>query len=465
LVKLKKMNYRSVLILGLGRSGKEVGLLLKEKGKNVTIAETKNIPLIFRKKRQLEKLGIKVSIGPFHQNLLKGKDLVIISPGIDPALPLVKKTKLLGIPVLSELEIASRFLPREKIIAVTGTNGKTTTCFLTYKILRENGIKVKLAGNIGVPLSRLARVCHPASFDFVITEISSFQLETTGTFSPHVYAILNISPDHLDRHLSFDEYRKVKCLPLLRMKRDDIAFLNYDESWVKSVRGLTKARVIFFSKTQKLEKGLYREKGQIIARLEEGNFQISLDGLRLQNFHNWENVLCAVGIAILQKIDIKSIHQVLRSYQPLPHRQEIVGEVKGVKFINDSKATNPGSVENLLESVEKPVILIMGGKDKGGDFSFLLKNKNLNKIKSVLTIGETGRKIKLTLARFVRVVECGSLEEAVKAAFSLSQEGDTVVLCPGCSSFDQFRSYRQRGAIFKREVKKLLSYVTEKKLL
>lgn len=456
------MNCQSVLILGLGRSGKEVGLLLRKEGKEVTIAEIKNSPAIFKKKERLKQLGIKVFTGPFHENLLKDKNLVIISPGIDPALPIVKRARLLGIPVLSELEVASHFLPSEKIIAITGTNGKTTTCFLTYKILKESGIKVKLAGNIGVPLSRLVRISHPASFDFVVTEVSSFQLEVTSNFSPHIYAILNISPDHLDRHLSFDKYRKIKCLPLWQMKRDDVVFLNYDDSWVKSVKELTKARVIYFSKTRKLEKGLYKEKSRIIARLEEGNFQISLDGLRLQNFHNWENVLCAVGIAILQKVNVKFIEKVLRSYRPLPHRQEMVAEIKGVKFINDSKATNQGSVKNLLESVEKPVILIMGGKDKGGDFSFLLKN--LGKIKSVVTMGETRKKIKSTLAGFVPVKECQNMEEAVKVAFSLSQEGDSVILCPGCSSFDQFRSYRQRGAVFKREVKRLLFYVTEKKL-
>lgn len=457
------MNHQSVLILGLGKSGREAALLLKKRGAEVEVAEREENPSTTRKKRELEKQGIKVILAPHRESLLKEKTLVVISPGIPPDLPIIKRANYLGIPVISELELASRFLSPEKIIAITGTNGKSTTCLLTYRILKKSGVKVKLGGNIGVPLSRLVRISTPEDFSCIVAEVSSFQLEAADSFSPHVYAILNISPDHLDRHSSLSQYSRIKSSPLPRMKEEDVVFLNYDQPLVASLKRLTRAKVIFFSQHQKLRDGLFKDKDSIGARFEKNSFCISLKGLNLQKFHNWENVLCAVGIALLQEVDVKIIEETLRNYRSLPHRQEVVAEIRGVKFIDDSKATNQGAVKTLLYSLTTPAILIMGGRDKGGDFS-LLAELLPGKVRGIVAIGEAKERIKRQLEGIVSVKECEDMREAVRMAFSCSREGDSVILCPGCSSFDQFKSYRHRGNSFKREVKKL-SYESKEKEL
>jgi len=457
------MNHQSVLILGLGKSGREAALLLKKRGAKVQVAEKESSFSAIRKKKELERQDIEVIFAPPRENLLEGKNLMVISPGISLDLPIVRKANCLGIPVISELELASRFLPREKLIAITGTNGKSTTTFLTYRILKKSGVKVKLGGNIGVPLSRLVRSSTPQSFSHIVTEVSSFQLEAADTFSPHIYAILNISPDHLDRHPSLAEYRRIKSSPLSRMRREDVVFLNYDQSLVASLKELTRAKVIFFSQYRKLKDGLFKENDSVVAKLGKKSFRISLKGLNLQKFHSWENVLCAVGIALLQNVDVKIIEETLRTYRSLSHRQEVVAEIEGVKFIDDSKATNEGAVKTLLNSLTSPAVLIMGGKDKGGGFS-LLRDLLPGKVKGIVAIGEARGRIKRQLGRIVSVRECQDMREAVRIAFSWSREGDSVVLCPGCSSFDQFKNYRHRGNVFKKEVKKLSHETRGKKL-
>jgi len=456
------VDYQSVLILGLGKSGREAAFLLKEKGAEVTVAELKEKFSTLQKKKELERFGVRVIFGSHRGTLLKKKNLVILSPGVSNDLPIVKKARSLNIPVISELDFASRFIPRKNLIAITGTNGKTTTAFLTYKILKKSELSVKLGGNIGIPLSRLARSSFSLNSSCrIVTEVSSFQLEMSPTFSPHIYCVLNISPDHLDRHSSFSEYRKIKAAPLFRMKKDDFAILNYDQYPVKSLGNVTQAKVIFFSQRQKLNEGLFIDNNRIVANIGKTRVHIPLDNLQPHKFHNWENVLCAVACALIEKVTPELIRDSLLDYKPLPHRQQLIEEIDGVKFIDDSKATNRAAVENLVGSLTSPAVLIMGGKDKGDDFSSL-KRYFPGKVKNLIVIGEAKNRIKRQLEGAVPIMESSSLKEAVRLAFSLSEKGGLVVLCPGCSSFDEFISYRHRGRVFKKEVKKLKKEIEEK---
>jgi len=459
---INQINKENVLVIGLGRSGEEVALLLKEKKARVTVNDISISEFLLHKKKKLEKEGIKVILGSHDLKLLRGITLVVVSPGVPSDNPLLSQAKSLGIPVIGELELAFRFFPRENLIAITGTNGKSTTTLLTYRILKKSGINVKVGGNIGIPLSRIVRKASSENFTAVV-EVSSFQLETANFFSPHIYCILNIFADHLDRHASFSEYRQIKSIPLFNMKKKDFALLNYDQETVSSLKSITEAEVIFFSKYKKLKKGIFIENGSIIANIHGRSLHIPLEELNLQKFHSWENVLCSVGIAVIKGVDDKIIKETLIEYRPLSHRQEFVAEVAGIKFFNDSKATNESAVRALLESLKHPAVLIMGGKDKGGDFS-LLRESLLNKAKALVLVGETKEKIKKQLGDVVPTKECENIKEAVRVAFSWCKKGESVVLCPGCSSFDQFINYKHRGNVFKNEVRKLKNEVEGKKL-
>lgn len=457
------LNHQSVLVIGLGKSGKEAALLLKEKGAEVTVLELEKNFSTLKKKEALQKCGIQVVFGSHQENLLKKKHFIVISPGVPYNLPIIKKAESLGIQVISELEFASLFIPAKNIIAITGSNGKTTTTFLTYKILKKSGIKALIGGNIGTPVSRLVRRFSPHLLSGkIITEVSSFQLEKTFSFSPHIYCILNLSFNHLDRHSSFFEYQKIKAAPLPRMGPDDFAILNYDQPQVSSLGRFTLARVIFFSQRQKLTEGIFVEDDRIMANIKNMPVCIPFNNLQIEKFHNLDNVLCAVGIALIEGVSPELIGESLTEYRPLPHRQQLIKEIDGVRFIDDSKATNQAAVENMLASISSPVILIMGGRDKGGDFSYL-KSRIFDKVKTILLLGEAKERIREELGGALPARECKSLSEAVRVAFSLSQKGDSVVLSPGCSSLDEFTSYRHRGKVFANEVRKLKEEIEEKK--
>ena len=466
MVKLEQMRVlmqdQSVLILGLGKTGKEVALLFKEKGAKVEITEIAENQRILRRKKELELKGIKVFIGPHEKVLLKNKTLLVLSPGVRLDLPIVKKARSMGIPVIGELEIITRFIPKENLIAITGTNGKTTTSFLTYKILKKSKANVKLGGNIGIPLSRLIRTSNFNDPSFkIVMEVSSFQLETTDNFSPHIYAILNVAPDHLDRHFSMERYLNIKSSPLTRMSSDDVAILNCDQDQVAHLAKLTEAKVIFFSHRKNPEANLFIDNKSLVANIGGHFVRIYIGDLDLKKFHSLDNLLCAVGIALIEGIDAEIVHKALVEYKPLAHRQQLIAKIKGVNFIDDSKATNEAAVEALIKTLDTPAILIMGGRDKGGDFSSLRKYFPGN-VKGIVLIGEAKDKIRRQLEGTFPIRDCRTLGEAVRVSFSWSKKGDAVVLCPGCSSFDEFSSYKERGNKFKEEVKKLKEEIERK---
>jgi len=453
------MNIRSALVIGMGESGREAAILLKERGAKVVVGEIKSDFEMGKEAEKLRKNGIQVVLGPHPLSLLKDKGIVVVSPGVPLKIPLIQKARQKDIPVIGELELAYRYLRNQTVIAITGTNGKSTTVMLTAEILSRAGFKVKVAGNIGIPLSQIAREPSP----IIVVEVSSFQLELIEQFSPHIFSLLNISPDHLDRHCSFDRYIEVKSNLLRKLKADDFAILNRDDKIIYPLAKKTKAKVIFFSEREKLKEGVFLEGNKIVVNIED-RFVIPIDNLSLTHFHSWENVLCSIAISAVCKVKEEAIRQALLNFKALAHRQEQVGEVGGVNFIDDSKATNVGAVLKCLDLFEKPIILILGGKDKGGDF-FKLKMKIKKKVKLIILYGEAKEKIKEQLSGFKNLIEVDSVRKAVRISFKMAKKGDSVLLSPGCSSFDQFKNYRERGNVFKEEVKKLKEEVGKKAIL
>ena len=446
----------SVLVVGLGRSGHEAALLLHKLGASVTALDDKGSKAVTRRAGILTNRGIPVLLGRHPDSLLQDKDLIVVSPAVHPDHPLLVRAGACGIPVWSELEFASRFVEPEAICAITGTNGKTTTTLLTYRMLRAGLPSTRVGGNIGVPLSRLVRQANRSILSSpVILEVSSFQLELTTTFHPHIYGVLNLAVDHLDWHPSFPAYVRAKTLPLTRMTPGDTVLLNHDDQQVRAMAALTKAKVIYFSEKSPLSSGLYKCGNQLVAQLDK-TYTIDLGDLSVAQFHSWQNVLCAVATALLRRVPIETITHVLHSYRPLAHRQQIVALVGGVTFVDDSKATNPDAVKTFLSTLKQPGVLIMGGKDKGGDFSVLAPYLAAN-IHHIITIGQTREQIARQLGNTVEVTVRSTVSEAVQAAFRIARAGDIIALSPGCSSFDQFSSYKHRGRVFCEQVMGLAS--------
>jgi UDP-N-acetylmuramoylalanine--D-glutamate ligase len=381
---------------------------------------------------------MEVILGSHPLSLLEGKQLIVISPGIPLTIPLLQEARFKGIPILGELELAFRFLKGKSLVAITGTNGKTTTTLLTGKILEKAGKDVQIAGKS----------------EIIVAEVSTFQLETIDKFSPHISCILNITPDHLDRHLSLENYSDLKARVFLNQKNKDFTVLNKDDARVYPLASKTKAQVIFVSKKDDLERGVFLQNACIKRRFDKEEEIVSYRELTFAGSHNLENILSSIAIASLYGIEAEIIRETLIEFKGLPHRAEWIGEVGGVEFINDSKATNEDAVRSSLEFRGKKTILIMGGKDKGADFSSLKKVMG-EKVRKLILLGEAKRNIRNQLNGICPVEEVEDMREAVRQAFKDAQRGYSILLSPGCASFDQFKDYKERGEVFKREMKRL----------
>jgi len=448
---------KKVLVLGMGTSGLSAAHLLRSKGARVTIGEKNDTKEMQDKQRKLAKEGIEVILGPHPKKLLQNQDLIVISPGIPLEIPLLQEARRENIPIIGELELAFRFLPHTSLIAITGTNGKTTTTVLTGEMLKRANKSVRIAGNIGLPLSQAVGEDN----QIIVTEVSSFQLETIDKFRPFVSCILNITPDHIDRHLSFDKYIKIKSRIFLNQENDDFTILNKDDPRVFPLAKKTKGRVIFFSQKEKVRKGAFIKGERIIRRLENEEEIISTDKVLLSGSHNLENILSSIAMASLYGVEKETIRYVLRNFKGLPHRVEYVDEIEGVEFVNDSKATNVDAVGRCLDSIKRPIILIMGGRDKGADFS-PLNERMKNKVRETILLGEAKKRIKAQFSSIFSILEVEGLKEAVRIAFQDARRGDCILLSPGCASFDQFRDYKERGEAFKKEVKKIREEIEKK---
>ena len=435
-------------VIGLGKSGRAASLLLKEEGFEVLGFDLNED--LQEVKRELEEKGIKVELGPYDERSFKGVSLVIVSPGVDPKAELFERLKEKGVKVIGELEFAFQRV-KEPIVAITGTNGKSTTTSLIGHILQKGGIKAFVGGNLGTPLSEY--VLRREKAEVLVLEVSSFQLETIESFKPFISVFLNISDDHYDRHRDFHDYLRAKANIFKNQTEEDFAILNFDDPVVKEFEKKIKSKVIPISKGP--IKGIFLEGERIRWDFEGKEGAIELKGIPLKGPHNLENVMASIGASLLLGLDEERIREGLYTFQPLPHRLQFVAEVEGVLFYDDSKATNPHATLRALEAFENPVILIAGGLDKGIDLGVL--RSKVEKLKALVAIGKARPKLKEIFQDLVPVFEAEDMEKAVKLAFSAAKPGECVLLSPSCASFDLFLDYKHRGEVFQEAVRRLAS--------
>ena len=446
------LNNKRVLVVGLGKSGVASALFLKERGANVTVSDTKSPDQLKEEIPLLLDHGITVETGGHGERTFRGQDLIVVSPGVPYDAPPLVQARLQGEPVIGEIELAAENLPGS-IIAITGSNGKTTTTTLVGEILAASGLKTLVGGNIGTPaISLVGR----ANADTVaVLEVSSFQLETIQTFRPKVAVILNITPDHLDRHRTFDAYVNAKARIFENQQGSDFAVLNEDDETCVKLADMVKAPLFWFSRKKEVGHGAFVSDGRILFRDAHGQAEILLvSEIPLKGAHNVENVLAAVCTAALMGCRPEQIRQAVVNFKAVEHRIEYVATINGVEYYNDSKATNVDATIKALESFPKNIHLILGGKDKGSPYT-VLRDLLHERVKRVYTIGAAAAKIEAELQGATEVVHAETLENAIKRAYAVAQSGDIVLLAPACASFDQFKSYEHRGRLFKDVVKSL----------
>lgn len=444
-----KLTGKRVLVAGMARSGLAATRLLLRHGAAVTVYDRKEPVELEAEIKSLPPevntvLGLhgKVDPGVF--------DLVVTSPGISLDNPLLVESTEAGVPVISEIELAYCLKPPGlDLLAVTGTNGKTTTTALIADILRMSGIPSAAAGNIGIPL---AQAVEELAQGMIAVECSSFQLETINRFHPRCSGVINVTPDHLDRHRTMENYAEIKSRVFMNQDPDEYTVLNLMDPWI--VKFKPPCRTLFFATDRILERGVWIEDGKIIVSLEGRREVIcTLAEVKLRGRHNLENILCAVGVTRAVGIPPDAIRRALVAFEGVRHRLQEVKTVDGVLYINDSKGTNPDSTIKALESFSEPVILIAGGRSKGGDFE-KLAHLITQKVKALVLLGEARSIIRQTVEDegFQEIVEVDSIEEAVLAAHRIAQPGEVVLLSPACASWDMFKDYEERGDLFCRAV-------------
>jgi UDP-N-acetylmuramoylalanine--D-glutamate ligase len=438
---------KKVTVVGLGRSGEAAAVLLAEQGARVRVVDDERKPIPSSLTAPKYDIPIQFELGSWRKEALMEAEFVVVSPGVPlSSLPMQELARA-EIPVISELELASRLITAP-IIAITGTNGKSTTTTLVAEILKEDHRKIFLGGNIGTPLS--LSVLRP--FDFIVVEVSSFQLETIESFRPKIAALLNVTEDHLNRHGTLDHYRAMKERIFKNQTRVDYAVFNASDSLFN--RSAQKSVPIGFGGAPS-ERGVYLSGDTIFSNIMGVECPIVwLNVLKLSGAHNIENVMAAITISLLAGASHEAIWRTLTRFTGLPHRMETVREWHGVTYIDDSKGTNVGAVMKSLEGMDHPVILIAGGLDKGSDFA-PLKELVLRKVKRLILMGDAVLKLARCFSDHPAIERVYSMKEAVLMAASSAAPGDVVLLSPGCASFDMFRNYEHRGDCFKEAVLEL----------
>jgi UDP-N-acetylmuramoylalanine--D-glutamate ligase len=442
---LMELNNKRVLVVGLGKSGVASALFLKAHGARVTVSDTKSGDELRNEIPVLLDHGITVETGGHGERTFRGQDLIVVSPGVPVDAPLLVQARALGEVVIGEIELAAQFWPGP-IVAITGSNGKTTTTTLTGEILAAGGLPTLVGGNIGTPAISLAERAKPETV--TVLEISSFQLETIQTFRPKIAVVLNVTPDHLDRHRTFEVYVDAKARIFENQQSGDFAVLNEDDPTCVSLAARTRAKVFWFSRLKEVERGAWVREGNILFRDAAQQHEVMpVSEIPLKGAHNLENVLAAVCAGALMGCAPEKIRQAVRDFKAVEHRLEFVATIRVVDYYNDSKATNVDATIKALESFPANIHLILGGKDKGSDYTVL--NELLRqRVKRVYTIGAAAAKIESQIKN-VEVVHAETLENALRKANAVAQPGDVVLLAPACASFDQFKSYEHRGKVFK----------------
>ena len=442
---------KRVLVVGLARTGVVTSLFSAGYGAIVTATDEKPESELAEVAGKLRAAGVKLEFGAPGQATFLEQDLIVLSPGVPAKLPQLELARSRGIPVWSEIELAWRFL-RGKLIGITGSNGKTTTTSLVAHILKTAGIHTLVGGNIGVPL--LALVESSADSTVTVAEISSFQLETIAEFRPEVGVLLNLTPDHLDRHESFDEYARAKMRMFENQLDRDAAVLNADDPEVTR-RMPTGPHIFWFSRQKRVASGTFLRDGQIFFRTEGAEIPLTRrDEIPLRGEHNVENVLAACAAAYLAGAEPAAISSGVKTFRGVEHRLEFVAEIAGVTFYNDSKATNVDASLKAIEAFPGGLIVILGGKDKGAPY-IPLREPLRQRARLAILIGEAAEKIASELNGAAPLEHAGTLDRALQIAADSARAGDTVLLAPACSSFDQFENYEHRGRVFKELVAKL----------
>jgi len=443
-----ELNKSKVLVVGLGKTGQETVRFLIGRGADVRISDINARENLIKEIDEFEKQGVYIETGFHSTETFLSSDLIVLSPGVSINLAQVRDAMGKGIEVISETELAYRFI-NKPVIAVTGSNGKTTTCNLIARIFESAGKRVFLGGNIGTPLIQIAKKDH--DFDVLVLELSSFQIQFIRKFKPYIGIILNISPNHLDHHENFEEYVESKMRLFSNQTNQDWAVYNADDVIIKSYLSTINSRKVSFGKEPK-ENGVYYD-GKLV-RFESSAYDLT--DMKLIGTHNIENSMAAVAAARIFGCPPELIEREIREFAPLPHRIEFVRDISGARFYNDSKSTSPNATLRALESFSNGIILISGGKDKGLNFD-ILKDKIEKKVKYLILFGESRFRIQKELGSEVDTALVSSLEDALEKARVKMKRGDTVLFSPACSSFDMFISYEERGRIFKEIVQKLPS--------
>jgi UDP-N-acetylmuramoylalanine--D-glutamate ligase len=451
---------KAVVVVGLARSGIAAARLCARRGARVVATDRKGPGELPAEVLSLEREGVRLELGGHRRETFTQASLVVVSPGVPPDVPELQAARAAGVPLIAELELGWRLL-KGRVLAVTGTKGKSTTTAAAGAMLREAGGDVRVGGNIGQAVTGIVEGSTDRTV-FVL-EVSSFQLEGTETFRPHVAVFLNLSPDHLDRHASFQEYAQAKARIFHNQTESDWAVVNADDPRVLELAKQGRAREVGFHPAHSAGHGVYFDGGA--ARLRAGDFDDVLfdrADVQIPGDHLASDLLAAAAAARLMGASTEAIGRAVRSYTGVEHVLERVAEIDGVAFFNDSKATNVDAARKSLEAFKGTVLPILGGRYKGGDFALLAPELRAHG-KAVLAIGEATERIAQSLADVVPVVPCGSMREAVERGFQMAAPGDVVLLAPGCSSFDMFVDYAARGRAFKDEVERLLEATKDRR--
>jgi len=439
-------------VVGLGRSGVASALFLQARGARVTVSDAKPQDQLSQEIPVLLDHGIALETGGHGERTFRGQDLIVVSPGVPVDSPSLVQARALGEPVIGEIELAFQFLPKN-IVAITGSNGKTTTTTLAGEIISAGGFPVVVGGNIGTPAISL--VDRAKADAVVVLEVSSFQLETVQTFRPRVAVVLNVTPDHLDRHRTFAAYTDAKARIFENQQTNDYAVLNADDPTCAELANRSRAQVFWFSRKKEVQQGAYLRDGRLLFRDAKQQHEImQASEIPLKGAHNVENAMAAICVGALMGCEAERIRAAVQNFKAVEHRLQFVATIRGVEYYNDSKATNVDATIKALESFPANVHLILGGKDKDSDYS-LLNDLLQKRVKRVYTIGSAAEKIESQVGTVVEVDRSGTLEAALRHAAAIAQSGDVVLLAPACASFDQFQNYEHRGRVFKEVVASL----------
>lgn len=446
---------KKITILGLQKTGAALAEFLARRGAEITVSDRADEKALGEKAEKIRSLGINLETGGHSDSTFTDKDLIILSPGVPHTLPQLEMAKKNGTRVIGEIELASRFIT-SPIIAITGTNGKSTATSLAGEMLEKTGFRVFVGGNIGTPLVSCLDLEEPP--DFVVAEISSFQLDTCETFRPKSAVLLNITEDHLDRYPGMEAYADSKMLVFKNQTRDDFAIINRADGLTMERASEIASSVYFFNEGSPSERSAEIREGRLILKSpEKGRAEIDLGRFRLKGSHNLENLAASALATWLAGATEKGIQETVDTFRGLPHRVEFCGEINGVSFYDDSKATNIDAALRAVEGFDHPLAIIMGGRDKGATFELMLDALKKHTVKAIL-IGEAAEKIGKAFEGKIDTIFAESMEDAVREGFSaVSKTGGSVLLSPACASFDMFDNYGHRGRVFMEAAKKIIA--------